>query len=558
MHSVATHSADASHLPVLSLKAFFDRLGVSVKSPGDAFSRLDKDADGFATLAELKSAAGFFTPPLAEGEAESVLHGFDANRDGAVVVAEVIGAVRLGRFIGEPAAPHDPTNLGAKLKVWKASKEPLTLWVFNKRMGDFAEQPAEAFARLDSNSDGWVSFPGFLIAVGTFAWPLTREEADYAFRGFDLNGDRFISAQEWKAVHEIGKFYPTPAKLEENGIKITEPPGKPQVPPEPPASTDTQGDDTEAQNAALEGAMPTPKPSYNWEVGAAPINISEFKKHLHDGLPSAWSALASSQGENCIDLNAFRKGAAELNPPLTEDEADYSFCGMDHDHDKRVCHFEFHSTLKVGAFFPTRNAVAQLKEVGALNENGTSEQAHGDSHNASQTARPSGDDAIPKRESSYTGVPAIVNGHLELSISQANASQAPGDERLRQFAKVFASALDQELSMRVQVANIKTHDVNRTSGRRVIELLWTAGWTPDGGALQAQLQKRAPRIERIVEEGIHRESQGWVQRVAVWVKATFTYYGPHAHSLQHGPKISQNLGHRPGQASETGSPAYVD
>lgn len=129
---------------------------------------------------------------------------------------------------------------------------------------------------------------------------------------------------------------------------------------------------------------------------------------------------------------------------------------------------------------------------------------------------------------------------------------------IRRVAERFDEVMDQELGVRTQIGAISLRQAPRSSDEMVIaEFSWTAGWTPDGGHLQSLLQQKSARIERILEEDIHRDGSDWAWHVAVWAKATFTYYGPHAHKLPHGPKISQNLGQRFGRASENGSPAYV-
>lgn len=77
---------------------------------------------------------------------------------------------------------------------------------FKNRMLNAHESELRAFQALDANP---CDLEGFFRGTRSFKPPLTRQEAEYAFRGLDADHDDALSSYEFFEVLESGKFFPT-------------------------------------------------------------------------------------------------------------------------------------------------------------------------------------------------------------------------------------------------------------------------------------------------------------------------------------------------------------
>jgi len=344
----------------------------------------------------------------------------------------------------------------------------------------------------------------------------------------------------------------------------------------PKASTTAQSRPsatTQVQTVRTTTAEPSPTTTVlGWELQKAPIALSQFSARMGSKLPAKLKALDAPDG-GCVDLATFREGAEAFDPPLTREESDYAFCGMDENHDKRVCSFEFYGTIKIGHFFPSRAHLDQLREVGVL-------PAHtGKGHRSAQTDAKKGSEEegegaesaqplgtrVPRDElEQYRSVPATVSGRAEITLHVSSAADTPGLKENTDVGNAFKEALEKELGLEVEIVGVESFRVESSGSAKVgnardrtVMILWDAGYVQDGGSLQMTLRRRSGNVEKRIEEMSAMKQFDWLDRASAWVKFTLSYYGPKASALPMGQQISQDIGHKFGEESENGSPAYV-
>lgn len=593
----------AAEVGAITVRSFIQRMGTAAATPQDAFDQLDVNHDGFFVVDELRSSRAAFTPALTDDEAAASVAGFDANSDHKVCLAEFTSAIRRRSFYTD--GPPNAAGTGPDLKVWQATSEPMTLSVFTKRMQSSYGSPKPAFDGMDTDKDKYLSMDEFKAGAGAFESHLTGEEAEYAFAGFDIDGDEMVCQDEFMGVMSIGRFYPSKAALAAASIVINKPA---IVPTTTLAPTTTE---TVAVTLAPQASTTTNA----WETQKAPIDVPTFLSQMGTAVPQKLNMLQSQAG-GCVDLNTFRAAASDFNPPLTSEQADYAFCGMDENHDKKVCSFEFFGILKIGQFFPSRSHLEHLREVGALTErpgegphdlalppppsgdvaaaaaaaaaaSGATRSAAAAAAAAASTAAPvpalvaPAPAASPAAEAEerpketkqfkvpgtpvegadlkkYKGVPAIVNGQAEITLHLSSSETTLSTDQINEIGKLFGQAMTRKLNLDVSVAGVESFRAEGGDALdRSIIVLWTAGSVDDGGALQAMLQRKAGEIERSIEDLIAEQGFDWLTRSAAWSKISLSYYGPQASSLSKGQKLVQEIGHKQGAESENGSPSYA-
>lgn len=511
------------------------------------FADLDINKDGFLVLSELQHNSDRFHPELTDEEAEVALKGFDSNLDSRIVENELDRAFKAGRFysVGED---------GHKVNVWKAPQKPMTLGVFTHRMHSSYSSPDTTFSALDSNMDGQAELHEFIDGTATFLVPLANDEAQYAFEGFDVDGNGKIDRQEFEGTFKVGRFYPTLAALRNAGVMIKNPSPNANAPTTTALTTTTKPPMVPRPPSPI-AATTTTTLGPQWELHKAPLTLPEFQQRMGDKIPSPLKML-SSQAGGCAKLEDFQASTDSFDPPLTDEEVNYAFCGMDEDHDKKVCSYEFFAIMKIGHFFPARSHMEHLKEVGAIQRDPENEQ---------------GDDFSKRSEilvskthmKSYGGVPATVNGHAEITLYLHVGTSVPGRNEQEEIGMLFKDALRKELNLQVTVDDVATFRIDRAAGAKIstvdttLEVLWSAAPVEDGGSLQGALRRNSAKIEGAVRDAIIAKNYPWMKNVSVWIQVSLSFYGPQAPALPDGPQISQDIGHEPGEESENDTPAFV-
>lgn len=408
----------------------------------------------------------------------------------------------------------------------------LTLKDFVQRMGNDVASPDAAFNKLDTRQDGYLTLDEFEAESAAFRPPLTHQEATIAVLGFDENGDERIAIEEFsqaikaRRFHALGTF----------------------------AETSTQP----ASHASMSMSLTTTAEKEMFELQDAPIDVESFSRRMGLSMPRAFAALNATQG--CVDLETFRRAAKEFQPPLSRSEVDYAFCGMDANHDRKVCSLEFFGTIKVGHFFPLRSSLDYVKELQKV----TWKVLSVTSSTSAAPKLQSPGHPVPMAElRRYHGVPAIVNGRAEISLRLRSPAVEPGKDALKEISDLFSHALGQDLGLDVNVVDVESVQVEDTGRKtshlrdKTIMILWTAGSVDDGGALQLKLHRKSAVLEAHVKDVIAQKEFSWLGHAIVWAKISLNFYGPRASSLPAGQKIWQDIGRKSGLDSKNGSPAYV-
>lgn len=612
-HSLQSGAAPLEESPHISMQTFMTRMGTSLGLPEKQFHKFDNSSDGVIVLSELVARGAEFTSPLTQGEGVVAMKGFDANSDNKITMAEYSGAVREQHFYQNGA------------------QEPITLKEFLKRMSDSDQPSTDVFDAVDRDNDGSLDLHDFQQAPRTSDAKLTQREAQYAFAGLDVDGDGRVSRHEFLAVAKVGRFYPTPHALRAaslaagddrqprqqassktgaaaasealtGGLRkqpvVIEPSAAaprlattPPPPPPPSATVQPQPQPPTAAAAAVTAAgapaataasttSPETAATPAWELHRAPIDVRAFLQRMGPQLPKRLKALDLPNG-SCVDLAGFRDAAPAFDPPLTREEADYAFCGMDENHDKRVCPFEFSAVLRLRHFFPSRSQMEHLRGVGEVLHRGAAPEARSDlvraarssrTHNNSQRSSPEPRNSftVPGKAlhgselGRYHGIPAIVSGRARMQFKSKPSSDFPKAFQYEQAGRAFAHAMEEQLGLSVNIAAVESftidggaHPTLDSRRSRNCVILWTAGSTDDGGSLLVRLQRKAASIEKQIEDTVIAKHLSWLAQAQLWTKVSLSFYGPHAHSLAAGRKISQEIGDRHVAGSMNGSPAYA-
>lgn len=183
----------------ISVAQFTERMGKGT-TPQFAFASLDVDGDGSLRLGEFLQGATAFSPALSQEEAEFAFHGLDRDQDGIVKVTEFAGVFGTGHW-----------NRGVS-KGQADEESKVTVQEFKDRMA--ATKPQDVFLALDRNGDGFVERDEFITGRQAFTPAFTKEQADYIFRGLDVDRDQRVCSIEFHAVLKTGLFFQTPKALE--------------------------------------------------------------------------------------------------------------------------------------------------------------------------------------------------------------------------------------------------------------------------------------------------------------------------------------------------------
>lgn len=560
----------------LTVDSLVQRMGQPSALPSDLFNALDLQKDGMLVADELMANKDAFTPPLQEDEALAAIKLFDTDLDNQVTLAEFTHGVE--QQDGSGAATPLPVSTSAA-EVWQPQRKAMTSGVFSERLHTLYGSPQDAFDQMDSDLDRCLTQQELANGTADFREPLTEQEVEYAFSGLDVNGDWKVCEGEFLGVLNLGRFFQSVESLKDAGFDVKAPTPHRNAPPHQKPGTKvvhsevstTQKESTTeittatattaATNAATTAPMttatitttepPETTTTNAFEVVDQALSLDDFVKRMGSQVPPQLKVLEQADSGNCVDLQTFREAAGGFNPPLSPAEADYAFCGMDENHDRKVCSFEFLGTIKIGHFFPSRSDLEHLKEIG------TSLALPGGNKATVPESQPSAGltpallatstTAKPKdRLKAYRGVPSILSGHAEVTCHVANGGAGPTRKEEQEMSDIFKKALEHKLRVDINIADVEsTHlkDAGNADDKTVM-ILWTAGAVDDGGALQSELHEKSARIKKQVEKAIAHLRLDSCGHPKLWTRASLSYYGPKAAALPKGSQLSEDIGHQ--------------
>merc|ERR1712194_346432 len=102
----------------------------------------------------------------------------------------------------------------------------VTVDEFKRRMA--ATKPEDVFLALDRNGDGFVERAEFIAGRQAFTLAFTKLQAEYVFRGLDLDRDQRVCRVEFHAVLRQGRFFQTSKEPQPSGVAV--PSSAPAVP----------------------------------------------------------------------------------------------------------------------------------------------------------------------------------------------------------------------------------------------------------------------------------------------------------------------------------------
>lgn len=400
----------------------------------------------------------------------------------------------------------------------------MTSPVFAERLLSSYDSTVEAFDAMDRDGDRCLSEEELGAGTAALRQPLTKQEAEYAFSGLDANSDLFVCRQEFLGVLRVGRFFQTAVALKQAGFDV----GRPKSLYETEEATTST----------------TPMAASDAETLSQPISLAEFKLRMGKSAPAPLQALAKPHKhpdagwpeEDCLDLQVFRQAAGGFKPPLSIREIDYAFVGMDANHDKKVCSAEFLGTLEIGHFFASVQRIMDFEVW----------QKHAQL-DTSTTAPPTTTSATALEQGSpYTGVPAIVSGHAELTLRLAADSLGPTGTEKKALGEIFRRAMEHNFGLSVNIADTESVHLNGIGNPhdRTLMILWTAGNIDDGGALKLNLQKRGDDVKAHIEKSVGDEAYAWLQHSSLWATISMNFYGPGASQLPEGSQVSLEIGHK--------------
>jgi hypothetical protein len=186
-------------------------------SARDAFAALDaSDADLDAVLdenpvgiADFVQGTRAFKPPLTEEEAKYVFKGLDADFDELVSINEFLAVVQLGHFL---RAPDSHVHSQATVEASRITASSIiTMADFKARMLRKYRSSWDAFTEMHANP---ADLEDFVKGAKSFEPPLSRAQAEFAFRGLDSDEDGQLVSFEFFTALQCDHFFPTQEELQ--------------------------------------------------------------------------------------------------------------------------------------------------------------------------------------------------------------------------------------------------------------------------------------------------------------------------------------------------------
>jgi len=257
------------------------------------------------------------------------------------------------------------------------SQAPVSMAEFKKRMLRVYKTAPDAFAALDySETDLTAALDSkplnlkqFCHGVKSFIPPLTEEQGIYAFTALDVDNNGILVNAEFSEGLNQDEFRVPTTTATTTTITLSTTTSTTTVTTTPPPTT-TNTITTTTTTSRQAAVMPNPSPN------AAIITMGDFKNRMLNAHESALRAFQALDANPC-DLEGFIRGTRTFKPPLTRQEAEYAFRGLDADHDETLPSYEFFEVLEFGDFFPTlRDLVVMGAPTATVNLRGSATAAH--------------------------------------------------------------------------------------------------------------------------------------------------------------------------------------
>lgn len=160
-------------------------MGAAVRdSPMDAFASLDADGDGYAEYDEFTEAAERMSPPLSSAQAQDVFSKLDTDGDTKVSASEFLTAYAASQYLPAVPRPGPPLTINAYRQCFQQGPPGTSLAMVKA---------------ADTNHDGALDQGEFTQAVSACSPALTAAQAEYAFKGLDVDEDGWVDAKEFEA-----------------------------------------------------------------------------------------------------------------------------------------------------------------------------------------------------------------------------------------------------------------------------------------------------------------------------------------------------------------------
>lgn len=370
----------------ITMGAFKQAMLNHYSSARDAFAALDArsatDLEAALDEAPLSLEAFVhgtrtFQPPLNKEQATFAFRGLDADGNGQLVVDEFLEGLHAGGFFR--ASTRSAANSPSKGQGAEVQQAPISMAEFKKRMFRVYKTAPHAFAALDYSETDLtaaldskpLSLKQFCHGVRSFIPPLTEEQGIYAFTALDVDNNGILVPAEFSEGLIKNHFRAlTTTATTTTTITSTTSTTTPTttVTTSTPMTTSTTTTTTTTSTQALGMSNPLPN--------AVIITMGDFKNRMLNAHDSALRAFQALDANPC-DLERFIRGTKSFKPPLTRQEAEYAFRGLDADHDEFLRSYEFFEVLEFGNFFPTlRDLVVMSAPKATINFRGSATAAH--------------------------------------------------------------------------------------------------------------------------------------------------------------------------------------
>ena len=206
----------------MGISELMHQLGNGGRSAEAAFGDLDLNKDGFSAHGEMMKALSQLPKVPKVVSSNDLFQGMDSNGDGVLEFPEFKEAFKTnqkGQDGGAPSgelvhvkvggqASNYNNPRGAKVLQEMGLKEPpLTMSRFAHGMGSVP--PETAFKALDSNQDNEISEDEMVRFARAFVPPLTKQQAQFAHKGMDINDDGRVVPAEMYDTLRFGEFFPS-------------------------------------------------------------------------------------------------------------------------------------------------------------------------------------------------------------------------------------------------------------------------------------------------------------------------------------------------------------
>lgn len=186
-------------------------------TPQQLFQKVDLDHNGRLSRAELERVICSFQPDLSLSERDAIFRRFDTDGSGQVDITEFCTSLNRG-------SPNAFVSMESKMKA------------LGDKFRMSGQTVSDAFHVFDRNYDGFLTRDEWFRAMRTFdtigSAVLTDAEIDAVFSRFDVNGDGYMSIQEFdqffRETLDRSPQYYTPAVGGAVGGQYGLPAGAPQ------------------------------------------------------------------------------------------------------------------------------------------------------------------------------------------------------------------------------------------------------------------------------------------------------------------------------------------